>query len=80
MEYTFAAGNKVTVADHCLVSSVSSMEATGIELDKYTRITRWLKRCKTVMPGYQEANGEGAEGMGKFLKQRFEELEKAEKV
>lgn len=77
MEYTFAAGNKVTVADHCLVSSVSTMEAAGIELDKYTRITRWLKRCKTVMPGYQEANAEGAEYFGNFLKQKFEELQKA---
>ncbi|KAG0710192.1 Glutathione S-transferase 1, isoform D [Chionoecetes opilio] len=74
MEYSFAAGNKVTVADHSLVAGVSSMQAAGIELDKYTRITRWLKRCRTAMPKYQEANEEGAEIMGKFLKQKFEEL------
>lgn len=74
MEYTFAAGNKVTIADHCLISTVSSIEALGVELDQYSRIVKWLKRCKTVMPGYKEANGDGAEIFGKFLKQKFEEL------
>lgn len=74
MEYTFAAGNKVTIADHCLVSTVSTIESLGIELDEYTRIVKWLKRCKTVMQGYKEANGDGAEMMGNFLKQKFEEL------
>lgn len=74
MEYTFAAGNKVTIADHCLISTVSSIEAVGVELDKYTRIVKWMKRCKTVMPGYKEVNGDGAEGMGAFFKQKFEEL------
>ena len=80
MEYNFAAGNKVTVADHCLVSTVSTIEAAGIELDQYTRIIRWLKRCETTMPGYQQVNGDGADSLGKFLKQKIEEIEKAEKA
>ncbi|XP_050739352.1 glutathione S-transferase 1-like isoform X2 [Eriocheir sinensis] len=73
-EYTFAAGNKVTIADHCLISSVSTIEAIGIELDEYTRIVKWMKRCKIAMPGYKEANVDGAEMIGSFLKKKFEEL------
>lgn len=73
-EYTFAAGNKVTIADHCLISSVSTIEAIGIELDEYPRIVKWMKRCIIAMPGYKEINADGAQMIGSFLKQKFEEL------
>lgn len=80
MEYNFAAGNKITVADCCLIASVTSMEEAGIELEKYSRIMRWLKRCKSSMVGYAEANGEGAAMFGAFVKPKLfpEEAEKSE--
>ncbi|XP_045580992.1 glutathione S-transferase 1-1 [Procambarus clarkii] len=70
-EYAFVAGNKLTVADICLVATVSTIEASGLDFDSYTRIQRWLKKCKTQLPGYDEANGEGAKIIGDFLKSKL---------
>lgn len=72
MDYCFAAGNKITVADHCLVASVASMEAAGVELAQYKRLSRWLHRCKASMPAYAEANEEGARAFGGFIKSKLQ--------
>ncbi|ROT80120.1 putative glutathione S-transferase 1, isoform D-like [Penaeus vannamei] len=56
MDFPWAAGNKITVADFSLVATISSMEAAGVNLEQHPRIVQWLKRCKTKMVGYQEAN------------------------
>nr|XP_053657101.1 glutathione S-transferase 1-1-like [Cherax quadricarinatus] len=71
-DFTYAAGNKITIADMCLVATVSTIEAAGVELDEYTRIQRWLKKCKTQMPGYKEANGDGAQAIGELLKPKLQ--------
>ncbi|KAG7175991.1 Glutathione S-transferase 1-like 6, partial [Homarus americanus] len=47
--HDWAVGNNLTVADHSLVATVSTMEATGIDLAKHTNISSWLGRCKTKM-------------------------------
>jgi len=72
-DYTFAAGNKVTVADHSIVAYISTMVEAGIELDTHGRVEKWLNRCKTAMKGYEEVNGEGARMVGKFVKAKLEE-------
>ncbi|XP_071516662.1 glutathione S-transferase 1-like [Panulirus ornatus] len=72
MDYTFVAGNKITVADICLVATVSTMEAAGLDLSQYKRLSRWLQRCKTSMPDYADANGDGAKAFGEFLKSKLE--------
>ncbi|KAG7155808.1 Glutathione S-transferase 1-like 8 [Homarus americanus] len=72
MDYAFTAGNKTTVADMCLVATVSTIVAAGVEIDKYTRVVKWLARCKSTMPGYAEANGEGANSFGEILKAKLQ--------
>lgn len=68
MDFPWAAGNKITVADFSLVATISSMEAAGVNLEQHPRIVQWLKRCKTKMVGYQEANEVGAQKFGDILK------------
>ncbi|XP_047474926.1 glutathione S-transferase 1-like [Penaeus chinensis] len=56
---SWAVGDDYTVADCVLVASVSSFEAAGIDLSRYSRITTWLEKCKTSLPGYDEVSTQG---------------------
>lgn len=72
-EFPWVAGNRMTVADFCLIATVSSIEAVGnIDFDNYTRIQRWLEKCKKKMVGYEEVNGEGAKMYGGYFKSKIE--------
>ncbi|XP_013142207.1 PREDICTED: glutathione S-transferase 1-1-like [Papilio polytes] len=57
----FAAGEELTLADLCLVTTVSTIDAIGISLAKYPNIERWFELVKKIAPDYEEANGKGAE-------------------
>ncbi|XP_064119720.1 glutathione S-transferase 1-like [Macrobrachium nipponense] len=79
-EYPWTAGNKMTVADFCLVATVSTMNASGvIDLQKYTRIDKWLQKCAKQMVGYNDVNLPGAEAFGEFYKSKIEALKDDEK-
>merc|ERR1711915_32582 len=67
----YAVGNSVTVADHTLVASVSTFEAAGIDLSKHPNVLAWLSRCKANMPGYKQANDQGAQEFGKMAKTKL---------
>lgn len=67
----FAVGNRITIADFALVATVSTLEATGVDLLKYSNVKRWLERCKEQMTGYEDVNGKQVEAMGKFLKPKL---------
>ena len=69
--HDFAVGNNLTVADFALVASVSTMIESGIDFSKYSNILTWVDRCKAKMPGYEEANGEGARKFGGFAKPKL---------
>ncbi|KAJ1525040.1 hypothetical protein ONE63_009886 [Megalurothrips usitatus] len=57
----YAAGDNLTLADHALVSTVSTIDAAGaLELGKYPNVKRWYEDCKKNMDGYQGLNGQGA--------------------
>ncbi|ROT76938.1 Periodic tryptophan protein 2-like protein [Penaeus vannamei] len=63
-----AATDRITVADLVLVPSVTSVIEAGFVPDKHTRIYEWVKRCQEGMVGYEEANGQGAQLLGKRLR------------
>jgi len=64
-------GDKLTVADFVLVSTVSTFEAGGIDLSKHANVTKWLAKSKETMKGYKEANGDGAKEFGDFAKKKL---------
>lgn len=69
--HNWAVGDNITIADHVLVATVSTFEASGIDVAKYGNVAAWLERCKTTMPGYAEVNQPGAEAFGKMAKAKL---------
>ena len=69
--HNFAVGDNITIADHSLVASLSSMVAFGIDISKFPKVQAWFQRCKTQMPGYETENGAGATKFGEFIKEKF---------
>lgn len=70
---TWAAGDNMTVADHSLVATVSTIEATGVELSPWVNICKWYSRCMGSMKGYSELNHGGAQQYGTLIKNKMEE-------
>ena len=70
--HDFAVGNNITIADHSLIASVSSIEESGfVDIGKYKNVIAWSKRCKAQMPGYETENGNGARRFGAFAKEKL---------
>ncbi|XP_019535172.2 glutathione S-transferase D7-like [Aedes albopictus] len=67
----WVAGENTTVADLCLLATVSSLEKFGVDLSGLPNVTAWLERCKSL-PGFEE-NEEGASIFGNGLKSKLEE-------
>lgn len=64
----FAAGDDLTIADHSLVASISTIDAVGHDISAYPNVVRWFEDCKKSMSGYEECNGEGAKQFGEWFK------------
>ncbi|EAT48935.1 AAEL000092-PA [Aedes aegypti] len=47
------AGENVTVADLCLLPTISTMVHVGFDLSKHPRLAAWYENCK-VLKGYEE--------------------------
>nr|QWV59552.1 glutathione S-transferase delta 2 [Lasioderma serricorne] len=67
----FVAGEKLTVADCCLVASVSSIVAVGWDIEPYANVKNWVARCALSIPDYANSNQEGAEQYGKAVKRKL---------
>lgn len=51
---TYVAGGKTySLADIALVVSVTVIEASRIDLGKYTNINRWYAHCKATLPAWE---------------------------
>lgn len=48
---TFAAGDKLTVADITLYATVSSYEAASFDFMKYANVAKWYAATKAACPG-----------------------------
>ncbi|XP_050071110.1 glutathione S-transferase 1-like [Anopheles maculipalpis] len=58
---TFAAGDKLTVADFSLLASITTIHViTGYDLTKYPNIHRWYEQVKESVAGHEEICVEGA--------------------
>ncbi|XP_037070169.1 glutathione S-transferase 1-like [Pollicipes pollicipes] len=63
------AGDKQTVADFAIASTVASIEGTGVvNVSDYANVHSWLESQKRL-PGYAEANDVGAKELGDLFKQ-----------
>ena len=61
MEKDFLVGENITIADHSLFATVTSIRASGMDIEKYTNITEWIERCEEQIPNYDEYFTEGLE-------------------
>lgn len=56
---TFLAGESLTIADFCCVSTISTATIIiPISAEKYPNLSKWYQLCKNL-PYYEEANGVG---------------------
>ncbi|RXG71227.1 putative maleylacetoacetate isomerase, partial [Armadillidium vulgare] len=69
--HDFAVGNKLTVADYVLISSVETFIESGINISKYPSIRKWVYRCRTQMKGYERENAKGAKRFGSWVKAKL---------
>ena len=51
----FATGNTITIADHCLMSSMASLMAAGFNIYRYKNVKEFVERCQREMKGYANA-------------------------
>jgi len=49
----YAAGEKLTLADISLTTTISVYEAVQYDLSKYPNIVRWYALCKRTVPGWE---------------------------
>jgi len=52
------------------------IQAVGVDLTKYTKISKWFENCKATMKGYDEANKEGIEVIKTIVANRKSEDKK----
>ncbi|KXJ72089.1 hypothetical protein RP20_CCG018983 [Aedes albopictus] len=64
----YVAGDKLTVADFCVLASVTTMkEAAGIDFSKYPNIERWYAQLSEEVSGHDEVCVQGAQEMKPFF-------------
>jgi glutathione S-transferase len=64
---TYAAGDKITIADYTLIASFSTFVVAGFDYSQYENVSRWYDLCNSSMPGI-EANNEGLDVMREMMK------------
>uniref|UniRef100_A0A1Q3FP86 glutathione transferase n=1 Tax=Culex tarsalis TaxID=7177 RepID=A0A1Q3FP86_CULTA len=67
----WVAGEECSVADLCILATVSSIEKLGGDMSSLPNVTAWLERCKSL-PGFDE-NDEGATMFGQGIGSKLEE-------
>merc|ERR1712015_11869 len=53
----YVAGDHMTIADHTIAATVSSMAEAGVNICRYYHIAKWYKKVQNEIPGYAEVNG-----------------------
>lgn len=67
----WVAGDKVTIADLAILSSLSTIVHVGANISGYKNVAAWYERCKKL-PGYDE-NDAGAKIFGEKVKANLTE-------
>ena len=71
----FVAGETMSVADLAILANVSTMEASDMDLSRWPRVERWLKKMKELP--YYSVNVAGAQYIGGVLKKAIFQARKA---
>ncbi|XP_037948097.1 glutathione S-transferase 1 [Teleopsis dalmanni] len=67
----YLCGEHLTIADLCCVASVSTaMIFAAIDAEKFPKLSAWVERMATL-PYYQKNNQDGADILGKFVKEKL---------
>merc|ERR1719219_755960 len=67
----YVAGDHITIADHSIAATISSMAEVGVNISKYSHVEAWYKRVQKEMPGYAEVNQPGAAMFGNMIKSKM---------
>lgn len=67
----FVCGNHLTIADCCLIASISSIVAIGWDITAYKNIISWIVKCEATIPDYAKANQEGADKFGSMVRAKL---------
>lgn len=51
--HTYVVGDKITLADYAIASTVSPAPLIGIDLGEYPNVDRWLAKCKETLVGWE---------------------------
>jgi len=60
-KWKYAAGDEITIADFTIVATLSSAEACGHKLSKFSSVDSYLQKCKKEIKKYKELNQDGAD-------------------
>jgi len=71
----YVAGGHITIADHAIAATVSTMVESGVDISKYSHVADWYKRIQTEMTGFAEVNLPGAKEFGNvWIKPKMAEI------
>jgi len=71
----YVAAKHITIADHSIAATISTMAEAGVDISKYSNIAEWYKKVQTEMPGYAEVNAPGATEFGvQWIQPKMKEL------
>ncbi|KAF2353738.1 Glutathione S-transferase C-terminal [Trinorchestia longiramus] len=73
---SFVAGKQLTIADCCLVATVSTCQVVQHNITKFEKVTAWLEKCKKTLKGYEEHNEPGLNLIAKFAEMQKKSCEK----
>lgn len=69
----YVAGTHMTIADHSIAATVSTLQATGFNLAGWSHVKSWLSRCEQEVPGYDDINTTGCQKINTLIKGKMEQ-------
>ncbi|KDR11944.1 Glutathione S-transferase D7 [Zootermopsis nevadensis] len=67
----WVAGDSMTIADICLVVSVSNSEVFGADITAFPNVVTWYDKMKTTLVDYDEINQTGANILGEMVRSKL---------
>ena len=64
----YVAGSRLTIADHAVIASLSTIDSVGHDLSKFVNVREYIKRMEKEIEGYEELNQVGADLFGAWAK------------
>jgi len=64
----YVAGEHLTIADFALCATLTTIEACGHDMSKWSKVTEYLAKLKVEIEGHQDLNQVGADGFAAIAK------------